>query len=86
MQIKLFTRKACSKCPPAKEICQKFSERGLIVLFLDVDTSKGREEAVRHGVMALPTTILVDERGSEMMSWRGQSPDENVLEALAGGK
>jgi len=84
MQIKLFTRKACSKCPPAKEICVKLQEKGLNVMFLDVDTLEGREESVRHGVRALPTTILVDEQGSEMMSWRGEAPDLNVLETLAG--
>ncbi len=64
-------------------------ERGLNVVILDVDTLEGREESVRHGVRALPTTILVDGQGSEMMSWRGQPPDRNLLETLAsngGGK
>ena len=84
MQIKLFTRKSCSKCPPAKEICVRLKEKGLNVLFLDVDTLEGREEGARQGVRALPTTILVDEQGSEMMSWRGEAPDRNLLETLVG--
>ena len=84
MQIKLFTRKTCSMCPPAKEICLELKEKGLNVVFLDLDTLEGREESTRHGVRALPTTILVDEQGSEMLSWRGEVPDKNLLETLAG--
>jgi len=83
--VKLFTRKTCSKCPPAEQICHSLKEKGLEVMFLDVDTPKGREEAVRHGVKALPTTILLDRGGNELISWRGEAPDKNVLESLTGG-
>ena len=81
--LKLFTRKACSKCPPAKEICTALHEKGFEVVFLDVDTPAGRDEVARHGVKALPTTILLDNAGNEMLSWRGNVPDKNVLDALA---
>ncbi len=86
MLVKLFTRKTCSKCPPAKQVCQSLKERGLEVMFLDVDSPNGREEAVRHHVKALPATILIDERGNELLSWRGEVPDKTVLEALVGGR
>ena len=86
MQVKLFTRKTCARCPPAKKICEGLRQKGVAVVFIDVDTPDGRDEATRHGVKALPTTILLGDEGTELFSWRGDAPDESLLNTLLSGK
>ena len=77
--VKFFSRENCPNCPPAKEVAEELRKRGIVVQYFDVDTVDGRAEAMFYDVMGTPSTVLVDEKGNELMSWRGRVPDKQAL-------
>lgn len=77
--LKFFSKDNCPNCPPAKEVAEDLKRRGIIVQYFDVDSIDGRAEAMFYDVMGTPSTVLVDERGNEMMSWRGKPPDKQAI-------
>jgi len=77
--VKFFSKDSCPNCPPAKEIAEDLKRRGVIVQYFDVDSVDGRAEAMFYDVMGTPSTVLVDERGNELMSWRGKAPDKQAI-------
>mgnify|MGYP001047057596 CR=1 FL=1 len=80
MQVKLFTKTDCPRCPAAKHAVQDISE----VEMYDLDQVDGLAEAAFYGVMSTPTVIILDDAGREVAAWRGTAPTKNeVAAALA---
>lgn len=70
VNIKLFVKDDCPKCPAAKHACE-----GLIgVEVYDLSEVDGLAEAAFHNVMSTPTVLVVDAGGSEVAAWRGEAP------------
>ena len=57
---KLFTTQTCPNCPPVKEFMQTVEMEGEQI---DATTDSGREDAIKHGIMAVPTVLFLDENG-----------------------
>lgn len=74
MKIKIFTKKTCPKCPPAKELGEELINRGAEVIYYDMETPDGLTEASMFNVMATPTIILVNDNDEEEKSFRGSVP------------
>jgi len=85
MKLKVFTKKDCPNCPPAKEVAQQLEAEGVTVEYYDVDEVDGMTEGSFYMVMATPTTILVDDHGKEIESWRGKPPDAIKVKGYLGG-
>lgn len=80
MIVKIFSKKECPKCPPAKELALELEKRGVNVKQYDVETTDGLAEAAMHDVMATPSVVIVDNSGSEIKSFRGEAPSlEEVI-------
>lgn len=79
MEVKIFTKKDCPKCPPAKDLGEILLSRGYNVFFFDIGTIDGLAEAQFYGVMATPT-ILILKDNQEIKSWRGETPTIDEIE------
>lgn len=77
MQIKLFVKDNCPRCPAAKRACD-----GLDVEVYDVGDMDGLAEAAFHGVLATPTVLVLDTNGNEIAGWRGEAPESSALRQL----
>jgi len=73
-KLKIFVRKDCPNCPPAKKLASELIKDGLPVIVYDIDTTDGLTEATFYGVMGTPTIILTDEDDNELRSWAGEVP------------
>ncbi len=78
MEIKLFVKDDCPRCPEAKRACEGLS--GLTVY--DIATVEGLAEASFHGVLATPTVLVIDSSGREVAAWRGTAPHPEELQAV----
>ncbi len=78
MQIKLFVKDDCPKCPAAKHACEGLT--GLEVY--DVGDVDGLAEASFYSVMATPSILVVDASGKEIASWRGEVPDRATIRSM----
>lgn len=60
VKIMLFTSPTCPNCPPAKEILTKLSKKrdDISVTVYSTMTREGQKKAMKHNVMAVPTTIF----------------------------
>ena len=87
MKVKLFTQDNCPKCPAVKEAVRKIAGASNIELLeLDISEVDGMAEAGFHGVMATPTTVVVDENEDEIASWRGDLNSEELSRVLSGAQ
>lgn len=75
MNVKLFIKDDCPRCPAAKRVCEGLDE----VEVYNVTSVDGLAEAAYYGVLATPTILVVDALGSEIASWRGEAPDRSAL-------
>lgn len=73
LKVKFFYRKDCPKCPAAKEVISQISE-DLVELY-DLDELEGLTEGAYYMIVSTPSTIVVDESGREVKSWRGEIPE-----------
>ncbi len=81
-KVKFFFKKDCPKCPAAKAIVSKLDQS--LVEYHNLDEVDGLTEGAYYMVVSTPTTIIVDEQGREVKSWRGEVPNEKELqEALS---
>ncbi len=81
-KIKIFTKNDCPNCPPAKKLGEEIIRENLLeVEFYNVDQSEGLAESQFYSVMGTPTIILcdTDENETETRSWRGETPDIEVI-------
>jgi protein-disulfide isomerase len=79
MLIKIFWRDGCPKCPPAKELGKKLSAADTDVKIYNLNNAEGLAEATLYGVMSTPATVISDEKGKEVVSWRGETPSEDEI-------
>jgi glutaredoxin len=82
--VKIFTSNKCPKCPQAKQLGMRLTEKRFAVQFHDVDTAAGLAEAALNGVLATPSILVMDgESEAVIRDWRGVLPAEGeVLHAL----
>lgn len=81
MKLKLFTKKNCPNCPAAKKVVKELEAEEIPIDYFDVETIDGMTEGSFYMVMATPTTVLVDDSGKEIDSWRGQPPDAGKVKS-----
>jgi thiol-disulfide isomerase/thioredoxin len=79
MKVKFFWQEDCPKCPAAKVVCQEMESEGINVEYLDIKSVEGMAEAAFYGVLATPTTIVVDREENELVSWRGEIPEKEKI-------
>ena len=82
MEIKLFYKKECPRCPAAKEICKKLEEKGHSIKYYDVEALEGMAEAMFYMIMATPTLLVLDDKGNEIGAWRGSAPELDAVSSL----
>ncbi|MDZ4181105.1 MAG: hypothetical protein U1E29_18035 [Coriobacteriia bacterium] len=78
MYVKLFVKSDCPRCPAAKRAVEGIDH----VEVFDVDNIDGLAEASFHGILATPSVLVVDSSGTEIESWRGETPDPGRLREL----
>lgn len=78
-KVKFFYKKDCPKCPVAKEVVSRLPQE--LVEYYNLDDVDGLTEGAYYMVVATPTTIVVDESGREVESWRGEIPELAELKA-----
>lgn len=78
MEVKLFVKEDCPRCPAAKRACEGIDQ----LRIYDVDSVDGLTEATFHGVSSTPTVIVIDSTGREVAAWRGTAPDPSELRAV----
>lgn len=81
MRVKIFTKKTCPKCPPARELGEELKNKDVEVLYYDMENPDGLAEASMFNVMATPTIVLVNDDDEEEKSFRGNVPS---LEEIIG--
>ncbi len=79
MQVKIFIKKTCPKCPPAKELAEDLKNKDIKVELYDMDTPDGLAEASMFNVMATPTIIIVNDEGKEEKAYRGVVPQAEEI-------
>ncbi len=78
MEVKLFVKEDCPRCPAAKRACE-----GLLnVSVYDVDSIDGLAEASFHGVLSTPSVLVFDSLGHEVAAWRGEAPTSAALHTV----
>lgn len=75
MNIKLFVKDDCPRCPAAKNACEGIDG----VQVYDVGDIDGLAEASFYGILATPSVLVLDADGRELVSWRGAVPDRTLL-------
>ena len=80
MEVKLFVRDDCPRCPAAKKAVEGIGS----VEVYSVDDADGLAEASFYGVLATPTVLVLDEADREIAAWRGMAPDRCALLRLGG--
>jgi len=78
VQIKLFVKDDCPRCPAAKNALEGIED----VQIYNVDELDGLTEATFHGVLSTPSVLLLDSSGFEVFSWRGTAPDPVQLRSM----
>ncbi len=78
MEVKLFVREDCPRCPAAKQACQGVQN----VQIYDVASVDGLAEASFYNVLATPSVLVLDSSGKEIAAWRGEAPDASAIHAL----
>jgi hypothetical protein len=78
LNVKLFVKDQCPRCPAAKRACEGIDA----VEVFDVASVDGLAEASFYTVLATPTVLVVDTNGREVAGWRGESPDRSALMAV----
>ena len=80
MEVKLFVKEDCPRCPAAKAACEGIAN----VSVYDVGDIDGLAEASFWGVLSTPSILVVDSTGHEVASWRGEAPNPaDIRAALA---
>lgn len=75
-KIKVFWKTDCPKCPVAKALVAG----SLNAELFNLDEVDGLAEAAFYGVMSTPSIIVTNERGQEVISWRGEVPSKQDIE------
>lgn len=79
-RVKFFFKKDCPKCPAAKAVVSQLPED--LVEYHNLDEVDGLTEGAYYMVVGTPTTIVVDDQGREVKSWRGEVPELVALKEV----
>ena len=84
MKILLFVSSQCSHCPAAEQIVKKvvpdYSDYGLSFRKIRLKTKEGKRRSLEYNVRAIPTTLILDDKGEELKRMVGVM-SENHLRA-----
>lgn len=78
MEVKLFIKEDCPRCPAAKRACEGVQN----VQVFDVASIDGLAEASFYSVLATPSVLVLDSSGKEIAAWRGEAPDASAIHRL----
>ncbi|MCK4429594.1 MAG: thioredoxin family protein [Candidatus Aenigmarchaeota archaeon] len=82
MKLLVFVSSHCPHCPNAEKVAEKiapeYSDNGLSFRKVRMKTSEGKELASKYNIMAVPTTLLLDNEDNEIQRLVGV-PDEASL-------
>lgn len=79
--VEVFYSKTCPNCPPQKELVKELGEREDVKARLtDVAVENGR--ASKHGVRAVPTTVVDGPALDSKTGFRGVTSQERLEEAI----
>ncbi|MDZ4654518.1 MAG: thioredoxin family protein [Coriobacteriia bacterium] len=78
MEVKLFIKEDCPRCPAAKRAVEGLQN----VSVYNVDSIDGFAEAAFHGILATPSVLVIDSSGHEIAAWRGEAPDLAALHTI----
>lgn len=78
MEVKLFIKEDCPRCPAAKRACEGVQN----VQIFDVTSIDGLAEASFYNVLATPSVLVLDSSGKEIAAWRGEAPDASAIHQL----
>jgi len=74
MNVKIFVKDGCARCPTAKLIGEELQDDGYPVEIHNMSTIEGLTAGAFCGVMSTPTIIVLDAQDKEVKSWRGEVP------------
>ncbi len=78
MEIKLFVKTDCPRCPAAKKALEDFDG----VSVYNIDDMEGLAEASFHSILATPSILVLDSGGNEIGGWRGEVPSPAEIRSL----
>ena len=76
-----FSAPWCAPCRAMKPVVEKVLAEFADINYVDVNIDEDPEMAVKHGVRAIPTLILVNEQGARRLV--GSATAEQVKEFLS---
>lgn len=77
--VEVFYSTTCPNCPAQKELAERFADRATVRM-TDVARSQGR--AKRHGVRAVPTTVVSGPGVDEKMGFTGVMAEDDLATAI----
>jgi len=83
--LKVFTKPDCPRCPAAKNLIKKISEKvdgEVKIEFYDTNTPEGLGEATFYQVMSVPTLLLFGVNKTLIKTWVETPKEEEVLKAI----
>jgi thioredoxin 1 len=75
----------CVPCRRMQPVMRSIEERygdQIKVVFVDVRQEENREEARKYRVRLIPTQVILDEQGKEILRHEGYFPEEDIDEFL----
>jgi hypothetical protein len=88
-QIQVFGKDGCAKCTSTKQklthLLGKWQVAGKVEFgWFDMATEEGLAEGAFNDVDQIPTTLLMDDSGTELARWEAQiPPSDGVKQILA---
>ena len=83
-----FVEIGAAKCIPCKamqpimkEVAEEYKEQ-VKVVFHDVWTPKGKEDAMKYNIRIIPTQVFLDKNGKEYYRHEGFFPKEELVKVL----
>ncbi len=80
IKLLVFWKEGCGKCPSAKELGKEFEQSGVSVSYLNIGDPEGLAEAAMYGIMGTPSLVVVDDSGTELVSWKSEVPPKEEVE------
>ena len=83
-----FVEIGAAKCIPCKamqpimkEVAEEYNGQ-VKVVFHDVWTSKGKEDAMKYNIRLIPTQVFLDKNGKEYYRHEGYFPKDEVVRVI----
>ncbi len=82
--VEVFYSPTCQNCPPQKQLVRKFESDDVKVRLTDVSVENRR--AKKHGVRAVPTTVVDGPQLDGKVGFRGLTSEERLETAVKAAK